>query len=74
MKLATDGLRNNKIITRWIERGPKCNNCSSRPDLFSKVISKYLLDFYARSYITPLRVRFNNIFGLEMFPKKNMNF
>ena len=23
MKLATDGLKNNKIITRWIERGPK---------------------------------------------------
>ena len=23
MKLATDGLRNNKIITRWMERGPK---------------------------------------------------
>ena len=22
MKLATDGLRNNKIISRWIERGP----------------------------------------------------
>ena len=23
MKLATDELRNNRIITRWIERGPK---------------------------------------------------